>query len=90
MALRYNINSTDELSVSFNKAYQETLSKHHSFLVRPVFSLAMSACPTRASFYEKLGEGDVEKCKIQIDAWVQGLEDKLKLVVAYYVKENLA
>ena len=39
-ALRRNVDDPkEELSVSFNKAYDATLSKHHSFLVRPVFAV---------------------------------------------------
>jgi hypothetical protein len=54
LALRTNIDSSEELSVSFTKAYGQTLSKHHSFIIRPIFSMAMSACPTRQKFYEGL------------------------------------
>lgn len=29
----------EELSVSFTKAYEETLKKHHSFVVKPIFAV---------------------------------------------------
>jgi hypothetical protein len=30
----------EELSVSFTKAYEETLKKHHSFVVKPIFAVS--------------------------------------------------
>jgi hypothetical protein len=39
--LRRSLNNpTEELSVSFSEAYKTTLSPFHSFLIRPVFSVA--------------------------------------------------
>ncbi|KAF7534834.1 hypothetical protein G7Z17_g13300 [Cylindrodendrum hubeiense] len=46
----------EELADSFRAAYGETLKPHHSFIVKPIFAAAMSACPYRADFYNKLGE----------------------------------
>lgn len=91
LALRTNLDTPgEELSVSFTKAYGTTLSKHHSFMVRPIFSLAMNACPSRVSFYESLAHGDVPKVTQQLNEWVKGLEEKLANVVAFYEKEKLA
>lgn len=59
--------------MSFTKAYEATLRQFHSFVVRPVFSLAMKACPYRADFYAKLGS-DQERVHEQLSAWLQGLE----------------
>lgn len=44
----------EELSDSFRNAYGNTLKPFHSFLVKPVFSAALSACPYRKDFYAKL------------------------------------
>jgi len=49
---------TEELAESFRGAYGSTLKPHHSFIVKPIFSAAMSACPYRKDFYAKLGEDD--------------------------------
>lgn len=74
MALRRSLdNASEELSVSFTKAYEATLRQYHSFVVRPVFSLAMKACPYRADFYAKLGQPQ-EKVLEQLAAWLKGLE----------------
>ena len=45
----------EELADSFRGAYANTLKPHHGMLIKPIFSAAMSACPYRAAFYEKLG-----------------------------------
>ncbi|KAH6996591.1 glycolipid transfer protein domain-containing protein [Ilyonectria sp. MPI-CAGE-AT-0026] len=56
-ALARNIATpSEELADSFRAAYGETLKPHHSFLVKPIFGAAMSACPYRTDFYAKLGE----------------------------------
>jgi len=69
----------EELSSSFTSAYNDTLSKHHSFVVRPVFSLAMKACPYRNDFLGKLGN-DREKVMTQLEEWVSALEKVVAIV----------
>ena len=61
LALRQNVDSKEELSVSFTAAYGKTLGKFHSFLIRPVFSVAMNACPTRSAFYKNLAGTESEE-----------------------------
>lgn len=92
LALRFNIDSpSEELSASFSRAYGQTLSKYHSFLIRPIFSVAMSACPSRVNFYKTLAEsGDVIKVKTQLNEWVAGLESRLAIVVKFYDAEKLS
>jgi hypothetical protein len=53
-------NATEELADSFRAAYTTTLKPHHSFMVKPIFSAAMSACPYRKDFYAKLGQDDAQ------------------------------
>lgn len=61
IALSQNVaKPTEELADSFRGAYGVTLKPHHSFLIKPVFSAAMSACPYRKDFYNKLGSGGDE------------------------------
>lgn len=84
-ALRRSLdNPNEELSVSFTKAYETTLSKHHSFVVRPVFSVAMKACPYRKDFYAKLGE-PADKVVVQLKAWLDALEKILDRMEHLYV-----
>ncbi|KJZ78066.1 hypothetical protein HIM_02703 [Hirsutella minnesotensis 3608] len=65
IALSQNIaKSSEELADSFRGAYGQTLKPHHSFIVKPIFSAAMSACPYRKDFYSKLGSDDT---KVQED-----------------------
>ncbi|CAG8709970.1 28463_t:CDS:2 [Dentiscutata erythropus] len=80
VALRRSINqTTEELSVSFTNAYGVTLKPFHSYLVRPVFTLAMKACPYRVEFFKKLGD-DQARVNEQYECWLSALErivDKL-------------
>jgi hypothetical protein len=63
---------SDELSASFREAYSTTLKPHHSFMVKPIFSAAMSACPYRKDFYAKLGD-DQEQVERELTAWLAAL-----------------
>lgn len=88
-ALRRNVdNTTEELSTSFNKAYEVTLSKHHSFLIRPVFSLAMKACPHRQDFYTKLG-ADQSLVQKHMSEWLTAFEKNVSIISKFYVDEKL-
>lgn len=90
LALKLNLeNESEELQTSFTKAYEQTLSKHHSFLIRPIFSVAMKACPYRKDFYANLSHGEDQKLNEQLKSWVAGLDEKLKVIVDFYQKENI-
>ncbi|CAO3693503.1 unnamed protein product [Rhizopus stolonifer] len=69
----------EELNESFTKSYENTLKKHHSFVVRPVFSLAMKACPYRKDFYQKLEVSD-EADLAQMKAWLHALENIISTI----------
>jgi hypothetical protein len=72
--LRHNLtNPTKELSDSFRDAYGNTLKPHHSFVIKPIFSAAMSATPYRKDFYAKLG-ADETKVGAELEKWLSGLE----------------
>ncbi|KAJ8657477.1 hypothetical protein O0I10_006779 [Lichtheimia ornata] len=83
-ALRRSIeNPEEELNTSFTKAYEATLRKHHNMMVRPVFALAMKACPYRKDFYQKIGvltDAALEVMK----AWLQALETILATINAVF------
>ncbi|KAH6629505.1 glycolipid transfer protein-like protein HET-C2 [Boeremia exigua] len=73
-ALRHNItNPNKELADSFRDAYGNTLKPHHSFVVKPLFSAAMSATPYRKDFYVKLG-ADEAKVQQQLEKYLSSLE----------------
>ena len=79
-ALRHNIdNVSKELADSFREAYGNTLKPHHSFVVKPLFSAAMSATPYRKDFYVKLGE-DNEKVQTSLRKEVEALEERVKIL----------
>ena len=72
--LRDNLSKpSSELSESFRAAYGNTLKPHHSFMVKPIFSAAMSATPYRKTFYANLGD-DQERVNKELDAWLTSLE----------------
>ncbi|KAL1608491.1 hypothetical protein SLS60_003433 [Paraconiothyrium brasiliense] len=79
-ALRHNIaNPTKELSDSFRDAYGNTLKPHHSFVIKPIFSAAMSATPYRKDFYSKLGN-DESKVQPALESWLAALEKNVGIL----------
>ncbi|GAA5806499.1 glycolipid transfer protein domain-containing protein [Helicostylum pulchrum] len=79
-ALRRSVDGgEEELNVSFTKAYEQTLRKHHNMLIRPVFSLAMKACPYRKDFYEKIGVVN-ETAFAQMKSWLEALENIIRII----------
>ncbi|KAH0559928.1 hypothetical protein GP486_003551 [Trichoglossum hirsutum] len=88
-ALRKNTsNSTEELSDSFRSAYGDTLKPHHNFMVKPVFSAAMSATPYRKDFYQKLGD-DQEQVKAKLEAWLTALEKQVEILQVFQEKAGV-
>ncbi|PWY92112.1 HET-C protein [Aspergillus heteromorphus CBS 117.55] len=82
-ALRHNLdNASSELSNSFREAYGNTLKPHHSFVIKPIFSAAMSATPYRKDFYVKLGE-DQGKVNESLDREVVALEKNVAILKAF-------
>ncbi|KAL8655179.1 MAG: hypothetical protein Q9210_001051 [Variospora velana] len=81
-ALRHTLsNPTSELSNSFRTAYTTTLKPHHSFLVKPVFSAAMSATPYKRDFYAKMSRSEDEgKVREEMEKWVGALEERVGLM----------
>jgi len=83
IALTQNLaTSAEELSASFRTAYGSTLKPHHSFLVKPIFSAAMSACPYRKDFYVKLGE-DPEKVAAELRVWLAALTQLIAVLKGF-------
>ncbi|KAK0621697.1 glycolipid transfer protein domain-containing protein [Bombardia bombarda] len=82
IALTQNVaNPSQELAESFRGAYGLTLKPHHSFLVKPVFSAAMSACPYRKDFYAKLGPE--EKVQAELKEYLAALEKIVEILKAF-------
>ncbi|TDL26034.1 het-c2 protein [Rickenella mellea] len=83
------------LSDAFNESYEKTLKPHHSFLIRPVFAVAMKACPQRDGLYTKLKEdksGGVAASQdvldTELDKWLASLEQIVQRVDAFYEKNG--
>jgi len=79
----------EQLSASFTKAYEQTLSKHHSFLVRPVFGLAMKSCPYRVDLLKSLGEPQ-DRVLEQLEEWLTGLGKLCQRIDDFYMAGNHA
>jgi hypothetical protein len=78
-ALRLNLNNpSEELATSFRTAYSGTLKPHHSFIVKPIFSAAMSATPYRKDFYEKLGGQAAVEAPFK--EWLDALEKQVAIL----------
>lgn len=73
---------TEELADSFRGAYGSTLKPHHSFLVKPIFSAAMGACPYRKDFYSKLGSDDA-KVQEELKDYLAALENIVGILKAF-------
>lgn len=78
-------NGSQELAASFRSSYKNTLAPHHSFLVKPVFSAAMSATPYRKDFAVKVagGNADTSKAEEAMKIWVTALEERVAILKAF-------
>lgn len=86
-ALRHNIaNPSEELATSFREAYGKTLKPHHSFIIKPVFSAAMSATPYRKDFYAKMGPQ--EKVDKDVEPWLSSLEKAVSILNEFFAKKE--
>ncbi|SCU93559.1 LAFA_0F17040g1_1 [Lachancea sp. 'fantastica'] len=82
-ALRETMDNPElELTKTFTDAYNKTLTKYHGMLIRPVFKLAMKACPYRKDFFAKLG-ADQEKVNTQLLAWLAALEKIVAILLDF-------
>lgn len=74
-----------ELADSFRNAYKGTLAPHHGFMVKPIFSAAMSATPYRKDFYGKLAGSQVppETLNSEMEKWVSALEERIAILKAF-------
>lgn len=87
-AMRETVNNPSaELTKTFTDAYNKTLSQYHGMLVKPVFKLAMKACPYRKDFFEKLG-ADQTKVVEQLKAWLEALENIVKIIMDFFASGN--
>ncbi|KAK7422231.1 hypothetical protein QQX98_001754 [Neonectria punicea] len=88
-ALTRNIaNPSEELADSFRESYKGTLKPFHGFLIKPIFSAAMSACPYRADFYTKLGDSP-DLVTSELTAYLDALT-KIVTILQEFVKSKEA
>lgn len=79
-----------ELADSFRDAYKNTLAPHHSFMIKPIFSAAMSATPYRKDFYAKmLGQGaSPETLNKEIEEWLAALEERITILKTFLASKE--
>ncbi|KAK2071057.1 hypothetical protein P8C59_005510 [Phyllachora maydis] len=83
IALNQNVNKrSEELSDSFRNAYGVTLKPHHGFLIKPIFSAAMGACPYRKDFYAKLGDNEA-KVHEQLQVYLGALDKQVAILKGF-------
>jgi hypothetical protein len=61
------------------------LRQYHNFLVKPIFTAAMSATPYRKDFYAKLGD-DQAKVEEQGSKWLAALEEQVTILNGFLAK----
>jgi hypothetical protein len=74
-----------ELADSFRKAYKNTLAPHHGFLVKPIFSAAMSATPYRKDLYGRMAGPGVDAGAVgeAAEKWLSALEERVSILKAF-------
>lgn len=72
-----------ELKSTFTAAYDKTLSKYHTFVIKPIFKMAMMACPYRKNFFEKLGD-DQAKVNEELARWLKALEEIVDIIMDFF------
>ncbi|KAK6507456.1 hypothetical protein TWF481_005888 [Arthrobotrys musiformis] len=85
-ALRHNLSHpTEELVTSFQHSYDGTLKKHHNFVVKGIFSVALKATPYRKDFYEKIGVSTADpKDDERLTNWLSSLEKVVSTIQGFY------
>lgn len=74
-----------ELADSFRDSYKNTLAPHHSFMVKPIFSAAMSATPYRKDLYAKMiGAGaSTDEMSTDFEKWLSALEERIAILKTF-------
>lgn len=80
-------NPLKEMTVTFTDAYTKTLAQYHGMLVKPIFKLAMKACPYRKDFFAKLG-ADQTRVAEQLAVWLAALENIVLVIMAFFALGN--
>lgn len=82
LALNANLEKeNEELADSFKNAYGTTLKPHHSFVIKPIFTAAMSACPYRKDFYANVKKNQEEASfQAQMRTYLQALQEDVNIL----------
>lgn len=79
----------DKMSHITKVAYDETLAKHHPWLIRKGVHVAVYTLPTRKHFIEKLGVQDAEKASEYLGKTADLQKRIFDITEAIYTREDL-
>eukprot|EP00002_Diphylleia_rotans_P025980 TRINITY_DN5157_c0_g1_i1.p1 TRINITY_DN5157_c0_g1~~TRINITY_DN5157_c0_g1_i1.p1 ORF type:complete len:204 (-),score=59.83 TRINITY_DN5157_c0_g1_i1:103-714(-) len=80
----------DELTTLASNAYYATLANYHGWVVRGVFTMALSAVPYRKDFLEKLGKGNTEAVTLQdMKAFLDAFLPTIEIINSFYAANGL-
>eukprot|EP00730_Choanoeca_flexa_P015741 TRINITY_DN7296_c0_g1_i2.p2 TRINITY_DN7296_c0_g1~~TRINITY_DN7296_c0_g1_i2.p2 ORF type:complete len:163 (+),score=35.38 TRINITY_DN7296_c0_g1_i2:1114-1602(+) len=71
------------------KAYGATLAKHHNFVVRGIFNLAMQSVPNYSTFIATLGPASEDIILQDMQAYSAALEAQLDVLDVFYTKHDI-
>ena len=80
-----------ELADCFRAGYKTSLAPHHGWMIKPIFSAAMSATPYRKDFYSKMVNGQTgneEKARQAMEQWVGALERRVGILKAFLASKE--
>ncbi|VDN91538.1 unnamed protein product [Brugia pahangi] len=83
---------TDNLTDSINKAYNNTLKRHHGFISKQLFKIIILAAPTRSTVLKALaegGEGMDDICIDHVAAHLDNFRTNVTSIVNYYITKKL-
>lgn len=88
-------NIQTKLSEAFTEGYEKTLKGYHNFVVKGIFAVAMTACPYRKTFYDKLASDPAggppvpaDKLSEELNVWLTALEKILVRMKKVYEEKK--
>merc|ERR1711998_245181 len=81
-------NTTDEMKVCANAAYEATLSKFHGWIIRRTFGAGLSVCGAKKEFLLKLGPDEAAVTE-DMKKFLAAFGPKFSSIVEFYNKNGL-
>ncbi|EDQ91159.1 uncharacterized protein MONBRDRAFT_14866 [Monosiga brevicollis MX1] len=82
-------NGNHNMSKAASNAYNSTLSKHHNWIVRGLFSVVLQSVPEYSTFIKTLGPAN-EHCVLEdMEVYVTALKTQLRILQSFYADNHL-